>query len=209
MFGKDKHAELELFNDFDSHLINLYRCVKHHREAFEKELLAFESWILNSREIFLDYLHQLDSRGFTDIQRAVRYYYLIVISYGSDHKTFGCQKRFISNSVKMFPKIEERLKNVVIENQDFEKILKTYDRPNALFYLDPPYFGTEKYYQGFSRDDHMRLLSAVKKIKGHFIISYNDDEFIREIYKDFNIIEVERSNNLAKGVYKELIIKNY
>ena len=37
---------------------------------------------------------------------------------------------------------------VVIENRDFEPILKTYDRPDALFYLDPPYLGTEKHYEG-------------------------------------------------------------
>lgn len=209
MFGKDKHAELEVFNDYNSNLINIYRCIKYHREAFEKELLTFEDWIPNSREIFFDYLSQLDNRGLTDIQRAVRYYYLIRISYGSDHRTFGCNRKAISNSVKTLPQVQDRLKNVVIENQDFEKILKSYDRKDALFYLDPPYFGTEKYYQGFSKDDHIRLLNAVQKIKGCFIMSYNDDGFIRELYKDYFILEVERSNNLSKGIYKELIIKNY
>ena len=37
----------------------------------------------------------------------------------------------------------------------------------------------------------------------------HDDKYIRDLYKEFNIISVERPNNLSKGRYKELIIKNY
>ena len=60
----------------------------------------------------------------------------------------------------------------------------------------------------------MRLKSCLDNIKGKFILSYNDDEFIRELYKDYNIIGVERNNTLAANTtnsekFKELIIKNY
>jgi len=40
-------------------------------------------------------------------------------------------------------------------------------------------------------------------------LSYNDDEYIRELYKNFNIIAVERQNNLSSGSFKELIITNF
>ncbi len=60
------------------------------------------------------------------------------------------------------------------------------------------------------------LASQFKKFdKGKFILSYNDDEFIRELYKDFVIEEVERSDNLKMAMgekgsrYKELIIRNF
>ena len=43
--------QLEVFNDIDSNLINLYRCIKFHADAVQKEL----DWILSSREIFIDY----------------------------------------------------------------------------------------------------------------------------------------------------------
>ena len=58
------------------------------------------------------------------------------------------------------------------------------------------------------KSDHERLNSCLKSIKGQFILSY-DDEYIRSLYKDFDIIPVERQNNLGKGRFKELIIKNY
>ena len=61
----------------------------------------------------------------------------------------------------------------------------------------------------FSEADHRRLKQCLSSIKGRFILSYNDSEFIRELYRDFEICSVERPNNLSRGTYKELIIKNY
>ena len=56
------------------------------------------------------------------------------------------------------------------------------------------------------------LKDILKDIKGKFILSYNDCEFIRSLYSEFVIEEVERSNNLIqkdKPMYKELIIRNF
>ena len=129
-------------------------------------------------------------------------------SFGTDGRTFCCHKRNLSTD--RFTEISRRLKNVVVENKDFENLIKVYDRPNALFYCDPPYHTTEKYYDvQFTEDDHLRLKNALNHIKGKFVLSYNDDEFIRELYKDYTIINVSRQNNLSKGDYKEVIIKNF
>jgi DNA adenine methylase len=112
--------------------------------------------------------------------------------------------------------VQKRLQKTVIENKDFESLIKTYDRQEALFYLDPPYHGTEKYYDNtFSKEDHYRLNLVLKQIKGKFILSYNDDDFIRNLYKDFNIESITRQNNLlmknkhGDRQFQELIIKNY
>ena len=50
LFGKEVGKELEVFNDADSNLINLYRCIKYHREELQKEL----KWLAVSREQFFD-----------------------------------------------------------------------------------------------------------------------------------------------------------
>ena len=102
----------------------------------------------------------------------------------------------------------------MIENVDFEQLLKTYDRPDALFYLDPPYYEAEKYYPDrFQPEDHARLRQALGRLRGRFIVSYNDCPKIRELYQDYKIIEVSRQDNLtAKGQSRrcrELIIKNF
>ena len=51
----------------------------------------------------------------------------------------------------------------------------------------------------YKKDDHERLKAVLSDIKGRFILSYNDDKYIRELYRDFEVISVERSNNLSKG----------
>ncbi len=61
-----------------------------------------------------------------------------------------------------------------------------------MFYVDPPYLGTEKFYDNsFTLEDHIRLRDQLKIIKGKFILSYNDDEQIKELYKNFTIEEIQ------------------
>lgn len=207
LFAKNKHAPLEVYNDANSQLVNLFRCIRFHREELQREISGY----INAREIFDDIKAQIDMRGFTDIQRAAMFYIQIKISYGADGRTYGCNKKNISPDY--LTDIEQRLKSgagVVIEHKDFENLINVYDRLGALFYCDPPYHKTEKYYDAeFLNSDHERLNSCLKGIKGRFLLSYNDDEYIRELYHDFNIIAVERQNNLSKGTFKELIITNY
>jgi DNA adenine methylase len=187
LFAKERHADLEVYNDVNSDLVNLFKCVKYHPTELQRELSLF----LNSRELFQEFKAQYETKGMTDIQRAARYFMLIKTSYGSDCKSFGCIKKDVSSMVQYIEKISERLSKVVIENYDFQKLMKVYDRVEALFYVDPPYYGTEKYYQVyFSNEDHIRMCEALKNIKGKFILSYNDCEFIRSLYKGFVIEEI-------------------
>ncbi|WP_367567238.1 DNA adenine methylase [Lacrimispora sp.] len=209
LFSKDKHAPLEVFNDVNGELINLYRVVKYHPEPLQKEL----EWLLMSREQFFDELNR-NTRGMTDIQRAARFFCMIRESFGADCRSFGVSSRDIRKAVDYLKDVSIRLNKVVIENQDFERIIKTYDRPDALFYLDPPYYDAEKYYPDrFNPEDHARLRNCLGGLKGKFILSYNDCREIRELYEGFSFIEVDRMDNLInKDIsrrYKELIIKNF
>lgn len=209
LFAQDKHADLEVFNDVNGELINLYRCVKYHPEAVKKEL----DWILMSREQFFTAREQ-NLNGMTDIQRAARYFILIKESFGTDLRSFGVRSRDMEKAIGYLSEVSKRLNRVVIENLDFQQLIKTYDRDGALLYLDPPYFEAEKYYPDrFNPDDHKRLQTVLENIKGKFVLSYNDCPGIRELYKDYNILGVERQDNLVSKSgprrYKEVIIKNF
>jgi DNA adenine methylase len=209
LFSKDKHALLEVFNDVNGELINLYRVVKYHPDALQKEL----EWLLISREQFFDELSK-NIRGMTDIQRAARFFCLIKESFGSNCQSFGVGSRDMKKSVDYLLEVSNRLNKVVIENHDFGQLIKTYDRSGALFYLDPPYYEAEKYYPDrFNPEDHVRLKKCLCDLKGKFILSYNDCPQIRELYEGFTIIEVDRLDNLTTKSggrkYKELIIKNF
>lgn len=203
-YGDQPRASLEIYNDANGDLVNLFRCAKYHCGELQREISGY----FNAREIFEDIRERMKTRGFTDIQRAAMFYVMVKTSYGADSRTFGCNQKNLS--ADYLEQISNRLQKVVIEHKDFENLIQVYDRPNALFYCDPPYYKTERYYDAtFSTEDHRRLKQCLNGIKGRFILSYNDSEFIRELYRDFKIIAVERPNNLSKGTYKELIIKNY
>jgi len=209
LFSRDKHAPMEVFNDANGELINLYRVVKYHPEALQNEL----EWLLMSRELFFDELNR-NTKGMTDIQRAARFFCLIKESFGADCRSFGVRTRDMQKAVDYLAEVSGRLNRVVIENQDFERLIKTYDRPDALFYLDPPYYEAEKYYPDrFNPEDHERLRECLGGIKGKFVLSYNDCQQIGDMYKGYTIIEVDRSDNLVNKSesrrYKELIIKNF
>lgn len=209
LFDKEKHAPLEVFNDIDGDLINLYRCIKYHAPALQEEL----KYITHSRELFKDFISQMKATGLTDIQRAARYYIIIRSSFGANKYSFATRDTNILGKIDYLSEIQDRLERVVIEHLDFEQLIKTYDRPGALFYLDPPYYAAEEYYNGdFPLEDHKRLLNTLKGIKGKFVLSYNADDVILELYKDFNIKTVQRLNTLLSTKntdYKEVIIKNF
>ena len=121
----------------------------------------------------------------------------------------------------MIEQAHVRLGDVVIENRDFEKLIRQYDRPISFFYLDPPYHATEGYYQnigeeGFSEKDHVRLRDTLMQIEGKFLLSYNDDDFIRNLYQQpgIRMMEVSRLNTIKQryengSQFAELLIANY
>lgn len=213
LFGKEPSKE-EIYNDMNGDLVNLFRIVKYHPEELQKEL----NFTLNSREIFINARSQMETEGLTDIQRAARFYILIRYSYGANLRNYTGRKIDHQNGIDYLKYVSERLNKVTIEHYDFEKIINLYDGESALFYLDPPYHGTEKYYTAtFGEEDHVRLFESLQNIKGRFILSYNQDTYIEELYKKYNIRYVSRSNSLLtryevpddKRNYKELIITNY
>jgi DNA adenine methylase len=212
LFGKDRHANMEVYNDANSELVNLFRCVKYHCEELQRELGGY----LNSRELFDDIRLQKATRGLTDIQRAARFYLIIKMSYGSDARSFSCSATRLEPTIEYLTAIKQRLSNVVIECKDFENLIQVYDRPTALFYCDPPYHGTESHYiERFIEADHVRLRDVLSHAQGRFILSYNDDEYIRSLYAGYGIDEVTRPYGLShkddkqKKICKELIIRNY
>ena len=214
LFRKPR-SKFEVYNDFNPNLTNLYRCVRDHPTELCTEL----EYTLNSREDFHHIREILKSKTvIPDIKRAAYFYQIIRESYASGLDSFGAQPHSMWRNFPLIHDACARLQNVVIENKDFEKLILQYDRPNTMFYLDPPYFETENYYEdvGFTVQDHIRLRDALLAIKGKFLLSYNDSPYIRELYSKSGIwIEsISRISNIAQrysagAQYPELLISNY
>lgn len=113
----------------------------------------------------------------------------------------------------MLEDVHERLAGVVLENLDWSDFLDRYDRPGTLFYLDPPYFGSEDDYGKalFRRDQFAALAAHLATIKGNFILSINDTPETRQIFAAFELREAELTYSIAggKGAFaRELIVGN-
>jgi len=184
-FGKDK-SKVEVINDIDKELINLFKMIKYHSPEIER-LLEYE---FTGRDIFEEYKNYT-LEHLTEIHRAVRFLYLINNSFASKGNNFGYATSKVPNQ-KIFltdylHKIKERLSNTYVENLSFEKMIEKYDREETLFFADPPYFQTSGYGNEFGEKEHILLRDKLKQLKGKFILTINDHDFIRELYKDFNI----------------------
>ena len=151
----------------------------------------------------------------TDIKRAAAFFKLIRYSYGSGCTSYGCQPFDVRKCFDAIWQASYRLANTVVENKDFEALIRQYDRESAFFYCDPPYYETEGHYEVvFRKEDHKRLRDTLAAGKGKWMVSYNDCAFIRDLYAGYTITAVTRINNLAQRYdggceFPEGIIPNY
>lgn len=218
LYFKKPKSKIEIINDINSDLITLYRVVQNHLSAFADCL----KWSLTSRAEY-DRLRTMNTESMTDIQRAVRFYYLI-------RNTFAAKLEFSSFNVsttkppKINPiileqdleQVRERLAQTFVENRHYSQIVTKYaDKPEVFLYLDPPYYECENYYGNgiFSRADYQKISDMLVGAKSKFLISINDAPEIRRIFKRYNIQEVAtryHAGNADKNkVVTELTIMNY
>ncbi len=158
----------------------------------------------------------------TDIQRAVRFYYLLKLGYVARINQPSFSVATTSRPRLNLLRIEEelsavhlRLSQVYIESRDFSKFIPQFDKPDTFFYIDPPYYGCEDYYGKniFRREDFIVLRDLLQTISGRFIVSINDIPEIRELFSNFVIKTADTSYSAGGANRKkhvtELLIMNY
>jgi DNA adenine methylase len=114
-------------------------------------------------------------------------------------------------------KIVARLRQVWIENLPWSRCIAVYDRPDSFFYLDPPYRAkaSKSYRHSFTDDDHLALAETLTRVvRGRWMLSYNDDAFIRKLYRRRGVtlghLDVKYGLQGGSGTPKrELLIRNF
>ena len=144
-----------------------------------------------------------------DVQRAAAFYTVDRRSFNGTRNAFAIRPTNLENFLGLMERASRRLKDVVITNRDFEASIKAIDSEDTLHYCDPPYFKTEKMYSPeFSVEDHYRLHDRLCECKGPRVISYNDCDFVRELYNDHYIMHFERRNSMSlkkDSIFEELL----
>jgi len=214
-FAKDP-VKAEILNDVNGDLVNLYRVVKHHLDEFARQF----RWALSSRQIF-EWLHSTPPETLTDIQRAARFYYLQRLCFGAKvaGQTFGTSTTS-KPSINLL-RLEEdlsaahlRLAQVTVERLDWRECVRRYDREHTLFYMDPPYWGTEGYGVEFGLDNYEAMAEAMLNLKGKAIVSVNDIPEMRRAFKGFEMkrLEIDYSvggTGRSKKRTGELLIRSW
>ncbi len=210
----------EILNDADGELINFYSVLHKTGKKLSKEVDSMPY----SRKLF-NQIRASRPRG--SFNRAVRFWYINRVAFGGKRSgvSFGVKA---SNRVHVLPQsilgeldaTIERLRGVLFEAVDVVRLIKLYDRPTSLFYVDPPYLGlSQSYACCFDGADHDRLAEALAQVKGKFILSYNDCSEVREKYSGLRIVDLTTRYSLgrnsaagkkagASGQAKEVLILN-
>lgn len=194
-------AEVEVLNDINGDLVNLYRVVQHHLEEFVRQF----KWALSSRQVF-KWLQETRPETLTDIQRAARFYYLQQSAFGGrvDGQSYGTATTQPPGLNLL--RIEEalsaahlRLSNTYIEHLSWAECIRRYDRPHTLFYCDPPYWQTEGYGVPFGFEQYEEMAELIGQIKGKAIISLNDHPDIRRVFGRYHIESTDITYTVGGG----------
>jgi DNA adenine methylase len=197
-----KPSKIEVYNDFNKHLSNLFYVVAFHYEDFYNKA----KWLLNSQNIFDTIKRNLKEKiEIPDVEQAVFIWFLFRTSYSGTAKAFSLH--FGKNNILDYEDLEkthQRLRNVIITNKDFE-FFKTYDTENTFYYFDPPYWDRKCYKNNFTLDDHKRLLKMLKELKkSKWMLSCYDNDLYKEELKDVFKVKLHIKNYL----FSEVINKN-
>lgn len=194
-------AAVEVINDINGELINLYRVVQHHLEEFVRQF----KWALTSRQVF-KWLQDTIPETLTDIQRAARFYYLQHNCFGAklEGQSFGTATTTPPglNLLRLEETLSAahlRLSNTFIERLDWKSCIDRYDRPHTLFYLDPPYWETEGYGVPFPYEEYVAMATRLRILKGKAIVSLNDHPAIRRAFEGFHIETVDIKYTVGGG----------
>lgn len=214
---RHRRAPAEFINDRGREVYNLFRVLQEHYVAF-LDLLRFQ---LTTQANF-NRLTDVDPETLTDMQRAARFLYLQRCAFGGkvSGRNFGLAAgrpgRF--NLTTLEPDLEalhSRLAAVTVTCLDFADFIRRVDRPDVLFYLDPPYWGCENDYGKamFSQERFAEMAETLQSLQGRFILSLNDTPGVRQTFAAFQVQAVRTTYSIsARSVQAdraELLISNY
>lgn len=224
-----------IVNDLNHELINLYKVIKDNPNEL---LLLLEEHELNNSEEYFYQIRALDrSKSYddmSDVEKAARIIYLNKTCYnglfrvnqsGQFNSPYGKYKNpnIVNKPVVLAMANYFQNNNITLLNGDYKMALKKL-RKGAFVYFDPPYMPisssssfTGYTENGFDKKQQIELKEECDKLNSRgikFLLSNSDHPFIRDLYKDYEIITVRakrsiNSNSNKRGEINEVLVRNY
>lgn len=177
-------SKVEVLNDIDVDLSNLYRVV------LDRQSLGLLSMLLLCTPYSADQLALAHEPADDDVERARRIIVRHALGHAPGRQTAastgfrrytGARRSAAAHDwaryVDGLGAINARLRGVVLENRDAVDVMRYHDRKDALHYVDPPYTTDERltpdvgYAHELDRSGQERLLACLLRLKGHVVLS--------------------------------------
>lgn len=219
-----------IINDINTELINAYRVIRDNIDALIENLKKHK----NEEEYYYK-IRSLDPEKLSAVERASRFIYLNKTCFNGLYRENSKGKFNVPFGRHKNPKIldEENLRavseylntaEISILNLDYKEVCKLAEKGDFV-YLDPPYYPISKsssftkYHKlNFTERDQIELAKVFRELdrKGCYVmLSNSNTEFIRELYKEYDIWEISANRFInCKGDKREkanveVLIKNY
>lgn len=213
-------ATIEVYNDVDGELVNLFEVVRTRFLEFKEHL----KFLVYSRELKKRWE---GSAPLDPVERAVRAWYIYMSAFQGQKNSGWAYARTVNHAkafrrkIESLHKIYDRIKDCYIEHNDFRACFSSWDTPNTFFFLDPPY---RKVHQAngiaLTDEDYEDLATCCSSMQGKFLLTVGVDSFIRKVFAPGKFItNVERCMRSSKpvtrtlkgkrGTYQNLVIRNY
>lgn len=210
-------SRLEIVNDTNGDITNLYRCVARHPEELARSLRelppASREQTTISRKLLLTH------GVLTDIQRAALFLHLNKTSFAGSGTSLAIARDPTSRAclgtadlIERIMRFRARFDSVVIEQLDYRRLLDLYDHTGNFIFLDPPYgISSIKNYAGWTEADLTEFRDRVIRLKSRWLVTLDDSPLNRKLWQGHDIDYHSTRNgavNQSKGskVFGELFI---
>lgn len=194
-YMQNKYGVMLKVNDKFTPLYNFWKQVKINKAILCEELREIKAV---SKEQFIAYRKTIMDLQANILQQATQYFVINRCSFSGSTLSGGfseeaSSKRFTQSSINRIEALD--LTNIEIYNEDFYDFVNTYTPKKALLFLDPPYYLESKsklygnngdLHEGFNHNLLFELLTTKK----NWVLTYNNCEYIRNLYKDYIILDV-------------------
>jgi len=210
-------------NDIYENLYHFWNECKENPDKLIDSILEFRSAYSDGKELYRFLMNNIDS--FDNIKKAAAFFVFNRITFSGTTESGGFSraafyKRFTDSSIERVKTLSKILENTKISNLDYQEVVLA-DGVDVFIFLDPPYYSAAKSAL-YGRNgnlhktfDHERFASVMKQTKHKWLITYDDNEYIRNLFSFANITAWDLTygmRNVKKEsdqIGKELLISNY
>lgn len=193
---QNKYGLKLIVNDKFTPLYNFWKQVKMDKnilcEELKKNATVTKEQFSGYRDTIMD-LHE------NQLQQAIQYFIINRCSFSGATLSGGfsdeaSKKRYTPSSIRKIELLD--FTNIEIYNLDFSHFIENFadNGDAALMFLDPPYYLEEKSkLYGKNGDMHEsfnhELLFEMLKTKKNWVLTYNNCDYIKDLYRDYLIID--------------------